>query len=903
MAAGNGGSTPPLRPDSQKAKHLESLEQGTVVGRYVLLYRAGIGGMGVVYAAYDPELDRKIAVKLLHPKREGTEGRTRLLREAQAMARLSHPNVITVHDVGTWGDQVFLALEFVEGETLAEWLRREPRPWRQVLQVFVEAGRGLAAAHRAGVVHRDFKPGNVLLGSDGRTRVMDFGMARPRAAPGTRELAEVESSAPQPPGPEDVWEDRSRPDLPPSPFSTPVTRDGVVVGTLPYMAPEVPRNRGTDARSDQFSFCVALYEALYGQHPFSSPGGSTLDLIDRMLKGNVRPPPSGSPVPGWLESVLLRGLRTEPEERYESMDDLLQVLEETPRKRWRLTTLAAGLAAVLALLFGVPQLWNGEETGMAACEDGEKTLRQVWNEPRQDRIGGAFARVGAPFATDAWREARDTLEGFVEDWSRQHRDACEATYVREEQSEELLARRMLCLDRHLKELDALLDLFAEADREIVEEAVLAVQILPPPEECGEVEALLAAPRRPEDPEVRRAIGRAEADLAIAHALAASGKYADALERGRRVVEKADPLSYPALLADALVLTGEMNRWLGNTGEAADDLVEAMWAAEASREDRLAARAATQLVWLLGVDQQLFARAHYWARLAQAKLDRALGDVPQLQADLLDAEGVLLRVEGRYAESLDRHTRALELRRQAEQHSELRVATTSDYLAVTLGSMGRHQEAREHLDRALEIRLRDLGPDHPLLAGTHNNLGVELKHLDLPEAALEHQRIAHGIFERAFGPEHRFTVFALNNIANTLNELGRHTEAEQHLDSALEAVRGAEGEAAADPSLLSLTLVNQAGTLQHLGRDAEAVPLLRRALELDEKALGESHPYVADDLYELATSLLELGRAAEAVPLLERALAIRKDGEDEAKVEEIRSQLTRALERAGGASRS
>ena len=708
-----------------------ALDRGAVVGRYVILHRAGIGGMGVVYAAYDPELDRKIAIKLVHPKRGGTPARARLLREAQAMARLSHPNVIAVHDVGTFGDGVFLALEYVEGETLARWLTRERPPWRRTLQVFREAGRGLAAAHRAGLVHRDFKPSNVLLGDDGRTRVLDFGMARPRAEGRSSESAE---------SPEPVEGEGPRKDLPPSPLSTPVTEEGVVIGTLPYMAPEVPRNRGTDARSDQFSFCAALYEALYGEHPFASPGESTLDLIDRMVKGEVRPAPPGSPVPGWLRNVLRRGLSTEPEARYPSMDRLLSALDEGPRVQRRMVLVAA--VAMFVLVAGWLLVGAGEDPPEmpAACREGEEEIAEIWNEEARQRIEAAFAATGSVVAEDSWQHAREDLARFVSAWRGQLRDACDDTHVRGDQSDEVLELRLLCLDRRMTQLSALLDVFSQADEQVAEESVAAVRNLDAPEHCSDMERVLASPRPEPDPQKRLALRQARARLARAQALAAAGKYREALEEGQATAAAAKSLSHPDLLAEALVLTGEMHRWLGNHGPAADDLVETMWASEASRQDRLAAQAANQLVWLLGVDQRLFARAHYWVRLGRAKLDRALGDVRGLRADLLDGEGVLLRIEGRYAESLDRHREALALRQEQREEqgdgaSELKIAATSDYLAATVGSMGRHGEAREHLERALEIRRRVLGPDHPYVANDLLELAVSLLALERVNEAL------------------------------------------------------------------------------------------------------------------------------------------------------------------------
>jgi serine/threonine protein kinase len=238
-----------------------ALGRGDRLGRYVIIDLLGSGGMGVVYTAYDPDLDRRVALKLLRPDRGpswGETGRLRLLREAQAIARLSHPNVIAVYDAGSFGDQVFVAMEFIEGGTLRQWLEERP-PWREVLDRFLLAGRGLAAAHAAGLVHRDFKPDNVLLSRDGRVRVMDFGLARPIGEPSRME----EWRAPAGSG---------------GNLASPLTQWGEALGTPGYMAPEQLRGEASDARSDQFSFCVSLYEALYGERPFL--GDSPREIVD-----------------------------------------------------------------------------------------------------------------------------------------------------------------------------------------------------------------------------------------------------------------------------------------------------------------------------------------------------------------------------------------------------------------------------------------------------------------------------------------------------------------------------------------------------------------------------------------------------------------------------------------------
>ncbi|MFP2933416.1 protein kinase domain-containing protein, partial [Pyxidicoccus sp. 3LG] len=291
VLAAAGSDSTVAKADADASAASAPLARGATLSRYVVLERIGSGAMGVVYAAYDPELDRQVALKVLRPEgRLVEELRLRLLLEAQALARLSHANVVTVHDVGRYGDGVFLAMELVDGVTLAEWLK-QPRAWEEVLRVFTGAGRGLAAAHAAGLVHRDFKPTNVLVGRDGRARVTDFGMARPlNRGDDAPSRGQVE------PGPS-----------PSSVLASPLTRTGVLLGTPAYMAPELLQGQRADALSDQFSFCVALYEALYGQRPFE---GDSLETVARSAReGRVRPPGRDAKVPSWVRRALLRGLR------------------------------------------------------------------------------------------------------------------------------------------------------------------------------------------------------------------------------------------------------------------------------------------------------------------------------------------------------------------------------------------------------------------------------------------------------------------------------------------------------------------------------------------------------------------------------------------------------------------
>jgi serine/threonine protein kinase len=315
-----------------------TVKAGTRVGRYVILEPIGSGGMGTVYAAHDPSLDRKVALKLVRPDRGGPELEARLLREAKAMARLAHPDVITVFDTGMHGDQLFIAMELVDGGTLREWMRAEKRSWREAFAMFLRAGRGLSQAHASGIVHRDFKPDNVLVGKDGRVRVTDFGLARVVSDEAVAERASPAGAN------EAENEERVGPD-------SSVTRTGVLVGTPAYMAPEQLGGATPDVRSDIFSFSVALYEALYGERPFS--GKAMRDLLQEKRANQVRSPPEGARVPMRLRRALLVGLRADPSQRYASMDECLVALENATRtKRWPLLASTAVLAAIGVAAFG-----------------------------------------------------------------------------------------------------------------------------------------------------------------------------------------------------------------------------------------------------------------------------------------------------------------------------------------------------------------------------------------------------------------------------------------------------------------------------------------------------------------------------------------------------------------------
>jgi tRNA A-37 threonylcarbamoyl transferase component Bud32 len=344
------------------------------VGRYEVLAELGTGGMGVVYRARDPELDREVAIKLLRPtgtRHDPDTSRARLMREARAMARLSHPNVLTVHEVGTFEDQVFVAMEYVEGQTLADWLGETERAWDEIVQRFCAAGLGLIAAHEKGIVHRDFKPENVMVSDDARVLVLDFGLARSSedgAEPA--EVVDLEGIDPS------------------------LTLTGALVGTPAYMAPELYAGRSADARSDQFAFCVALWEAVYRQRPFT--GNSLPALAQSVMDGELREPIGVAPRPAWLRRALERGLSVDPDDRFATMVELVATLRAGLQPRWTqrwLPAVVGGVAFVIGLGLMIAARQDPESLlDNAAADLDPRTLP----EPPLPRTSVVVAPAGGP---------------------------------------------------------------------------------------------------------------------------------------------------------------------------------------------------------------------------------------------------------------------------------------------------------------------------------------------------------------------------------------------------------------------------------------------------------------------------------------------------------------------------
>ena len=825
--------------------------------------------MGVVYAAYDEELERRLAVKLLLPGLQSerhSHGEVRLLREAQSLAKVSHPNVVQVYEVGTTPEGVYIAMELVRGKSLGEWLAAGPRRWREVVEVFRQAGAGLVAAHAAGVVHRDVKPDNLLVGDDGRVRVLDFSLARPPE-----------------PTPDDGLEELK---------DTLRTRMGALIGTPLYMSPEQLLGHPADARSDQFSFCVTLYEALYRVRPFA---GATVDELRRSVSlgelqnSRVRSlrrslagdeqlsrgtaaagpvdtaellaslPDAGvaAGVPAWLRRVLLRGLKVDPEARYPDMQALLRELGRDPNRGWRRMGIAAAVAVVVA--GGSFAVMRASETREQLCRGAAAQLIGVWDPPRREAAQRAVLATGVPFAATTWARVASALDAQAEGFVARRNDACAATYVRGEQSLALQGRRNACLDARLRELDALARVLTEARPESVEKAVQAAANLRPLALCDDEAALLARVPTPEDPSRAAAGEGLRGRLARAEALERSGDLRAALREAEAVASAAQELADPPLLAEAGYARGRAALGLTRLAEAATQLEAAYHAANRIGHDEVAMAAAVDLVaahrGLAHLDV-----AEVWAGLASDELARA-GDPSALTANLLQSRASLATDRGRPAEALALAQEALALRQGPEGQVHPDIPQSYNGLGLALHALGRDEEAlaayEEGLRRAGEI----LGAEHPGVVPLLNNRASLLADRGEFDAALVEYRRGLAIRAAVYGTSHPRYAFSLAQIGDALTRQGKYVEAATYLEQALEIRTRALG---ADHPEVGDTLIGIGKIEFRRGRTEAALRATQRALVVLARALGAENVRVASVKQNLAVMYRKQGHLAQAL---------------------------------------
>jgi tRNA A-37 threonylcarbamoyl transferase component Bud32/tetratricopeptide (TPR) repeat protein len=788
-------------PGRQAPAFLGQLAAGSLIGRYQILGPIGRGAMGEVYAAYHPDLDRRVAVKVVYESgADSTERRARLLREAKAIARLSHPNVVMIHDAGTVGDRVFVVMEYVEGETLDLWLRARKRSWREVLDVFAAAGQGLAAAHAAQIVHRDFKPQNVMVGVDGVARVMDFGLAR-LIAEDLRAVPGLDVAAPAAPAAV-ALED------PPTTTVARVTQTGALLGTPAYMAPEQFRGESADARADQFSFCVAAHEGIFGVRPVLE------HLPDRLRAVEAQDEAAGraarARVPVWVRKVLLRGLASDPNRRYPSMRALLAELDIGRRARWRrrgaaVAALAVSLGAI-AVVAARPKA--------PVCRGGVERLAGTWQpavaSPRRQAIHDRFVASGRGHAEQAFAGIAHLLDDYTSRWLRMYTDACEATQIRGEQSAEVLDLRMNCLQQRLTAVRAVVDVFGEADGQVVDNAVQAAGAMPDLDWCADVSSLKAVVKPPRDTETKKRVEELERERARLGALQAAGRCAEAVGLAAALLPEIRKTGYQPLLADALNTSALLADACVDPARGLEQYHEAFTVALSSRHDLAAAEAATQIAGIGGVRLGRVDVGWRWLEISRAMTAR-IGGHPRLEGWQLNNEAGILAAEHKWEASLELNAKAHALKERVfgKDHPDTQMTALSR--VIGLAGAGRHEEALRVSDRVRADAARVFGPGHPWVAFVYSNQG------------------------------------------ESLNALHRYAEARAAFEQAVEIWR----RAGSDPFFLSYGLIGLG--LAHLGEgrpDAALAPLeealqIRVAKQVDPEHAGEARFAVARALWHRA----------------------------------------------------
>jgi len=877
---GTETETPRTRDDREQ---FEAIADPTFTARYAVKHVLGRGGMGTVYLAADRTLGREVALKL---HRAGS-GNDRLLREAIAMAKLQHPNVVTVFEVATADDRLYVAMEYVRGETLRAWMTR-PHGWRDSVDMLVDAGKGLAAAHAAGLVHRDFKPENVLVGEDGRPRVSDFGLVRLDSHP-------EEVMITPPPGTTSV--------------DTPMTTTNSLMGTPAYMAPELIEGGLADARSDQFAFCVVAWECLFGKRPFAGTTLATLALAAE--RGDFQLPPK-SDVPSGVRTAIERGLAMDPDDRHADMPALLVALRDAATRRARRRAVLAGAALGLVGI-GVIAATAASSTTRDSnvCEVGAADLAGAWDGDVKTKVHASLAATGVKSAAEIATRLDAALDDYSGAWLAMRKTACEATRVRGEQSETLLDARMDCLDRKRDELRALTQNLADADKPAAMGAVRAGLGLTPIATCADV-AALTAPVRPPADAIRDQVAAERRELATVKALRLLGRIKQAAARVDAIAPRAKAIGYRPLEAEVLLVQGDLIDRAGDTAKGVAAVEQAIVAAEAGNHRLVAAEAWSNLAWMVGSEQRKFDRADFAVSMAAAAIEK-LGGNPELHSQLVNYEALILETKGKGEAAKAKYLEALAERDKIDNgHDTWQLSIVLNDLGGIERQLGDYAASRSHHERALAIRRKLFGERHPYVVSSLINLGnVAWSKHDYPaaearfkealtvaddvfpenhpqralaianlastyekqakyDAAVQEYRRSLAIYEATRGPDAPDTAEALHNLANSLVESDKLDDARKTYERALTIVD--KPDAADDPALVPL-LYDYADLLLQAKDYAKAEPLLQRAVAIGTKANADD-PDLANPLTALGELLAATNRAHDALLILEHAIKLR-----------------------------
>ncbi len=771
--------------------------RGATLGRYVVLDVLGQGGMGCVYSAWDFALERRVALKVL----TSAPSDRALLREAQAMARVTHVGINAIYDVGAFNGAPFLAMELADGGSLATWLKEAERPRRKILELLLQAGRGLAAAHDAGIAHGDFKPHNILLGKDGGARVSDFGLAT----------------------------------------AGPVAADAAQSGTPPYMAPE----GGISALADQFSFAVTLYEALCGRRPFA---GSTVDQVRACIA--LGPPSTEALKPSWLRRAVLRALSVSPADRFPSMTALLDALE--PRRHHVRHNVAIGLGLGLVLI-AAGYVRGRTVDSPSLCAGADEALQSVWSPERQAQLQSGLAQ--APHGNDAWRGVRSELDGWAARWKGAYVSACEATHLRQTQSEAVLDLRMRCLSAQVHDVDALLvSLPAHAS-----EAISAAQALRAFGACEDGPHLRQwRPHHAEaalSPALRTQLGRLRTQFF-------TGQYRQAFADGEALAVDARAAGDDYVLAETQMLRGEA-LWRSGPSktEALPTLDEAVLAAERTGDETVGVSAQVVLSAVYTTAGQLDASASSLAH-ARGLLTRMGGNARLDLKIRTETAWQFVGVDDAKAVVLAEDALALATRSLPEDDLALIRAFASCGSAHL--HAGEYALAVKPLEEALRKTERVLGPSSPTLVQALSPLSIALLEVGREEEGLVMARRAKALVTVSAAAENFQVSYVMLGLANALMVNGLFTEARAEF----ERVAQLEG----DTLNAATAWLSTGESLRSEGRPLDALAAYRKAgAFLSRKAPG--HPYRVAVIIGVAEAQLQAGQGTAGLASAREALAL------------------------------
>lgn len=795
--------------ETRPLDHAESSEQGTpvkgrLVGRYVLLGRLGAGGGGEVFSAFDPTLDRRVAVKLLHTHEGGADA---LIREGRLLAKLVHPSVVAVHDSGVDDGQPYLAMELVDGPDIAEFARAQrAKPAGGVLlEALRDVGEGLAAAHRIGLIHGDIKPSNILCDDEGRTKLSDFGIAQ------LSDAGELQAGA----------------------------------GTPAFMAPEQHAGEASSTLADQYSFCLTAYVLLHGEHPFfessdssvtsgasnDTPRARTAGPEDRLQLAAQHSwtPRWRAEVPSAVARAFERGLALDPAGRWPSMEALLEALEVRPRRRvgpWLFAFAGVAVAATTAAVA------TGDT--QQPCARAGESIDGSWNAEGAEQLRGAWSADSGAFSSSL-AHVLSSLDEFSDAWRETSAEVCQATHAYGLQSPEMLDVRSDCLRLAQVSLEEVIDLVSSDDPEIWAEAAQVVEGLPDPRRCAQTEVAtlpkaLNAEQRQQYEDTERLLERARYALdAVALERAAT-----ALTSAEDQIEGETKLEVLYLRQKARLLD-----WQGENDEMQSTAKRALHLALQQNDIVSSVSIATLQAEVLGQKAGHLDEARDYASMALALSEHPdATDEERYTANV--GMGSVLSRTGETDAALTHFHKALELGLSAFGESDPNVAGVRVHIASTLQDAGRLEEALTVQRTALESREQFFGSDHPMVAQSHHNLARLYYDMGRPESE-HHTRRALEILIVALGPKQMPVAMVQGGLGDEMRHQGRHKEALALYDEAIDTLGGLLGRTAPDTLVLR---ASRGVALGQLGRDEEALEELDAVVTSTREALGPAHAYVA-----------------------------------------------------------